>query len=177
MLENLRNAIIEIDEKYFERNERDFSYEVYHQLRKRKLPKNVEVTCETHKNRFSYNDAILEDSLIKKWFFSDEVNENRRIHRYPDLLIHEYNNRNQQLLAVEFKKDFTPASIKRDLAKLIVYCKGRLKYKNAVLIVVNPRRGNIIEIPNVRELLKKYPMVEIWIVKYKKIKVYNSTTI
>lgn len=173
MLEKLDAAIKSIDTVYFDRNERDFAYELYHQLRKTKFPQNVEVTCETRKNRFSYNDRILDNRLIRKNFFTDETNINRGIHRYPDLLIHEYENRKNQLLALEIKKTIGRKSLLRDLSKLAVYCYGQLKYKKGVMIIVNPRTNQIIEIPEVKELLKAFPKVEIWVVTASNINVIN----
>jgi hypothetical protein len=178
MLELLKTAVKRIDGHYFDRNERDFSYELYHQIRLLKLPIYTEVTCETSKKRFNYNDGILDDNLIKRHFFSDETNGNRKIFRYPDLLIHEYENRNQQLLAIEIKKRVVPNDIKRDLAKLIVYCRGRLKYKNGVIIIVKPLNINrIIEMPDIREMLRRYPEVQIWSVEPELIQIYNSTNL
>ena len=166
MLKLLRIALSNINTKYFERNERDFSYELYHQIRILKLPKETEVTCESSKKRFSINDTILNNKLIKRCFFSNGINENSRIYRYPDLLIHEYDNMNQQLIAVEIKKRVDPTLIKRDLAKLVVYCKGLLNYKSGVLIIINPNDiSRIIEMPDIREMLKLYPEVQIWIAK------------
>jgi hypothetical protein len=136
MIETLKTAIKKMDSKYFERKERDFSYELYHQLRYFQLPLDAEVTCEHPKRRFSFNDTIINQPLIKRNFFADEIDENKKIFRYPDLLIHEFENRKQQLLAVEIKKQFNLTQIKRDLAKLIVYCRGGLKYKNGVLLVI-----------------------------------------
>ncbi len=166
-MDNLLTAISRIDEKYYHRHERDFAYEFYHQLRILKWPKNVEVTCETPKKRFSYRDPILMDTLVRQCFFNDEVNENRTIHRYPDILIHEYENRNQQLVAVEIKKQYSADSITRDLAKLAVYCKGRLKYKRGILIVINPNRNfnRILERPEVKTLLQDFPEIQIWIAR------------
>jgi hypothetical protein len=166
MIELLKSAIKNIERRYFERNERDFSYELYHQIRLLKLPLNVEVTCEFPKTRFRFNDLVLEDQLVRKYFFSDEINENVRILRYPDLLIHEFDNRNQQLLAIEIKRSGNANEIKKDLAKLIVYCRGRLKYKNGVLIIIQPSNqiNELLEIPDIREMLKEYPEVEIWTV-------------
>jgi hypothetical protein len=178
MLEILKTAIKKIERYYFERKERDFAYELYHQLRLIKLPLNTEVTCEHPKRRFSHSDTILEDPLVRRYFFADEIDESKKIFRYPDLLIHEFENRNQQLLAVEIKKQFNESQIKRDLAKLIVYCRGRLRYKNGVLIITqqaNTRR--IIEVRDIREMLRKYPEVEIWTVCPERIDVYNSITI
>jgi hypothetical protein len=178
MLEILKTAIKNIVPKYFERKERDFSYELYHQLRLFQLPFGTEVTCEHPKRRFSFNDSIINEPLIKRNFFADEIDENKKIFRYPDLLIHEFENRNQQLLAVEIKKQFNVIQIKRDLAKLIVYCRGRLNYKNGILIVIQPNNFNrIIEVPEIREMLKNYPEVEIWTVCPERIEVYNSTNL
>jgi hypothetical protein len=167
MIENLKKAIERIEEKYFDRNERDFAYELYYQLRQEKYPDNVEVTCETPKKRFKYDDKILNDTLVRRYFFRDEINENRRIFRYPDLLIHEYENRKQQLAVIEIKKQLTPDNLKRDLAKLVVYCLGRLKYKVGILIIISPNRSRnqLLEIPDIRRFLTEFREIQIWIVK------------
>ncbi|WP_445716523.1 hypothetical protein [Flavobacterium sp.] len=177
MLEELSNAINKIENVYFERNERDFAYELYHQLKHSPLPKNIEITCETSKNRFSFDDKILDSKLIRKYFFRDEINQDRKIYRYPDLLIHEYHTRDHQLLAIEIKRTYTITTLLRDLSKLVVYCYGKLKYQKAVMIIVNPRIDQIMEIPQVKELLIAFPLVEIWIVRHKSIIKYNSSNI
>ncbi len=177
MKEELKNIIKDVNQVYFNRNERDFAYELYHQIRLLKLPPKVEVTCETNKRRFNYSDKVINDPLIRKSFFSDEVNENIRIHRYPDLLIHEYDTLKNQLIAIEIKRNFTNASLKRDIAKLAVYCYGNLKYQNGIMILVNPNRNAIQDIPDIKELLKKYSLVEIWIVKPGILEVINSSNI
>jgi hypothetical protein len=166
MLEILKTAIKKIERYYFERKERDFAYELYHQLRLIKLPLNTEVTCEHPKTRFTFGDAVFNEPLIRKNFFSYEINENNRICRYPDLLIHEFDNRKKQLIAIEIKRGGVANQIKKDLAKLIVYCRGRLKYQKGVLIIIHPRQDidQIIEVPNIHEMLRKYPEVEIWTV-------------
>lgn len=159
---SLKTAIKHIDEKYYLRNERDFSYELYSNLKNETFPPNVEVTCETPKRRFSFSDNVFENKLIRKCFFGNNV-ENTNINRYPDLVIHQYSNRQAQYLAIEIKKTVTPALILKDLAKLVVYCRGSLKFKKGILIVLNPAR-RIIEIPNVKEILRLYEEIEIWIV-------------
>ena len=179
MLELLRTSIDAIDHKYLERKERDFAYELYHQIRLLKLPVNTEITCEFPKTRFNFDDQIMDDRLVRKYFFSDEISESARILRYPDLLIHEFDNLNQQLLAIEIKRGGNGNQIKKDLAKLIVYCKGRLNYKKGVLIIIQPRRNinQLITVPDIRKMLINYPEVEIWTVFPERIDVYNSLTI
>ncbi len=177
MREILKEAIKSIDQKYFHRNEKDFQFELYHQLKKLNLPPRTEVTCETVKKRFSYNDNVLDDPIIKKHFFRDEINPNIKIHRYPDLLIHEYDTRDNQFLAIEIKKTYSPQSIKKDLAKLAVYCAGKLKFKKGIMIILSPRRNSIVEIPEVPEILINFPMIEIWILNRSDIEVINSTSL
>jgi hypothetical protein len=78
MIETLKTAIKKMDSKYFERKERDFSYELYHQLRRFQLLLDAEVTCEHPKRRFSFNDTIINQPLIKRNFFADEIDENKK---------------------------------------------------------------------------------------------------
>lgn len=174
MKKQIINIIRQFEAKYLQRNERDFAYELYHQIRSLELPPNVEVTCDTIKRRFNYNDRIINDPLIRKYFFQDEVNENTRIHRYPDLLIHEYETTRNQLLAIEIKNNFSRTSLKRDIAKLAVYCCGKLKYQYGVLIILNRNRDNIIRIPDVKEMLIQFPKIEIWLVNENDFEVINS---
>lgn len=174
----LLDAIKSIESKYLVRNERDFAYELYSKLRVSDFGKNVEVTSESTKKRFSWNDDILRDELIRRYFFRNNQNVNRNIIRYPDLLIHEYTTLDHQYLAIEVKKRFDSELIAKDLAKLVVYCRGKLQYKSGILILINPRR-NVMEVPNINELLKRFPEIEIWIVKPDEVKleIINSTTI
>lgn len=180
LIEKLKTALITIEDKYFVRNERDFSYELYYRLRSNKFPVNVEVSCETRKERFSFDDDIFSNPLIRKYFFGNNQNPNRDIWRYPDLLIHEYNNRNHQHLAIEIKqaRNINNTSILKDLAKLIVYCRGRLKYEKGIFILINSNI-NFGAIPNekTKEILFEFPEIEIWIVKPESIQILNANTL
>lgn len=177
IIEHLKKSIKLIEYRYLIRNERDFNYELYHQMRQYKYQMNVEVSCESVKKRFSFNDEILQDELIKSCFYRNNQIINRNIIRYPDLLVHEFNSLNHQYITIEIKKNFNPELIARDLAKLAVYCYGRLQYKKGIFILINPR-GNVLEVPNVKELLKRFPKIEIWIVRPdKNLEIINSTTI
>lgn len=166
ILQELKFAIKNIDVKYFERNERDFAYELYHQMKLAiKLPPKVEITSESTKRRFNIGEDILKLKTIKKYFFNSNNNSSNIILRFPDLLIHEFDTRDNQLLAVEVKKSSNSNLILRDLAKLVVYCKGQLVFKKGILILVNPSNRNFIEVPSIKEMLKNFPEVEIWIAK------------
>lgn len=166
-MQQLNEAILTIEDKHFHRNERDFAYELYLKMKSfLTLPPNVEVTPESTKKRFNALDDILQMDNIKKYFFTKTNNTSKLIFRFPDLLIHEYENQNNQILAIEIKKKVSEQSILRDLAKLIVYCKGSLQYKKGILILVNTnRRLRITEVPSISQLLINYPEIEIWIVK------------
>lgn len=176
----LKEAINSIQIKYLERNERDFAYELYSKLKSIDFGENIEVTSESTKKRFSINDKIFENPLVRRYFFNNNNLIPQNIHKYPDLLIHEYDNRNNQLLAIEIKKRISIQLILKDLAKLIVYCKGNLKYKKGILVLVNPNnlRQNLIEVPEIKKLIIDYPEIEIWIVKPNgNLEIINSITI
>lgn len=174
-LENLEKSIKKIDAIYLKRNERDFSYELYHQIRKLNFGKNFGVTSETVKKTFlqvsgetskniiNESDEIFKDKLIKEHFFKkgSKVNSNRR---FPDLLLHDYHNKNNQILAIEIKRNNLKAGILRDLSKLVVYCYGNLVYENGILLLVNPKNEKTIENKDVNTILKNYPKIQIWIV-------------
>ena len=167
--EMMQRAIKNIAAKYFDRSEREFQAEYYHQLREsldRIKNRNIEVTMETGKNAINFRDRIFDNAWIRNWFFRNRANiiTGDYYRRLPDLLIHEYNNKHNQLYAIEIKKETSPTAILTDLVKLIVYCNGRLKYKKGILILINPTR-NIKEVPSIKELLKNYPEIEIWIAK------------
>ncbi|MEI7508842.1 MAG: hypothetical protein WCJ62_05185 [Flavobacterium sp.] len=84
--------------KHLMRNEKDFTYELYSKLKGIDFGNNVEVTGESTKKRFSWNDDILRDELIRTYFFRNNQNANRNIIRYPDLLIHEFETLDHQYL-------------------------------------------------------------------------------
>lgn len=180
VIEILKNALNVIDDRYYNRNERDFSYELYYQLRNHNFPLNIEVSCETRKQQFSFDDKVFSNPLIRKYFFGSNKNPNRNIWRFPDLLIHQYDNKDNQQLAIEIKRgrNLSNTSILKDLAKLIVYCRGRLNYKQGIFIVIAPVI-NIVRIPNekTKELLHKHPEIEIWVVKPSNIQIINSITL
>ena len=177
----LKEVIKAVDNIYFSRNERDFAYELYSKMRLMLLlPPNVEITPESTKKRFDVNDDILQMENIRKYFLTKTNDSSKFIFRYPDLLVHQYATLDKQLLVIEVKKGTVDnQSILKDLAKLIVYCKGRLKYEKGILIIVNPNRNrNLAEISEISRLLIEYPEVEIWIVRPDEIKleIINSTT-
>lgn len=178
MLEILSRAIESIQPKYFERKERDFSYELYHQFRLLNLKNDIEVTAETPKSNLFGNQISVENEELRNLLNSNGI-RHEAVTRVPDIIIHEYENLNQQLLAIEIKKSASINQVKRDLAKLIAYCRGRLMYKNGVLILINPRNNinRIFEVPEIREMLRNYPEIEIWTVFPERIDFYNSLTI
>jgi hypothetical protein len=130
------------------------------------LPPEVEVTPESTKKRFDALEDILQMDDIKKYFFTKTNNTSKFIFRYPDILIHEYDTRNNQILAIEIKRKVTTQLILKDIAKLVVYCRGSLRFKKGILIIVNPN-GNlrITEAPRIRQFLINYPEIEIWIAR------------
>lgn len=166
-IQQLKEVIISIEDKYYQRNERDFAYELYLKMKSfLTLPPRVEVTPESTKRRFNALEDILQMDDIKKYFFTKTNNTSKLIFRFPDLLIHEYDTRDNQILAIEIKRKVNTQLILKDIAKLIVYCQGSLKFKKGVLIIVNPnRRLRITEIPSISQLLKNYPEIEIWIAR------------
>lgn len=167
MKDQVKEAIQKMESKYFERGERDFSYELYHQLRSMKIEEPVEVTCETGKAKsLSLRDSIFNNELIRQYFFTENNNDNFTYRRIPDLLFHEYYTRDHQLLAVEIKKTISQINVLKDLAKLAVYCHGRLKYKNGVLILINADENRVRNFPQVRNFLTQFPELEIWIVRH-----------
>ena len=178
IINELESAIESIESKYFSRQERDFAYELYHQMRLRELPNQVEVTCETGKKRFNYGDKVFSNRIICENFFKNNPNVPDFIYRVPDLLIHEYKNREQQLIAVEIKKNPSNNEILRDLSKLTAYCYGNLNYKKGILMLFKYNRNTIKEYKQIKELLKQYEKIEIWIITpEKKIDIICSNNI
>lgn len=165
----LKTTLIEIDIIYFQRNERDFTYEVYHKIRETVLNDGIEITAETPKSGHKIPKELLEDDFFIKYFFNKNNFdfENGKFSRTPDLLFHEYINRNQQLVAFEVKNAFENLTkIKVDLAKLAFYNRGPLKYKKCILLLYsNNNRVSDIYIQEIKDFLKRYPEIEIWIVK------------
>ncbi len=170
MVNFLKSALGKINQKYFNRGEREFCAELYHQLRiLLEKQKNIEVTTETIKTQISYTDNIFNDPKIRDYFFNPKNKFSDKIRRQPDILIHDYNTANNQELIIEVKKNHNTTLIKSDLSKLIVYCCGRLNYKKGILILLNTSNQTIDNIRNNREidsLLTQYTKVEIWSVSY-----------
>jgi hypothetical protein len=174
VLNHLRKALSEIKKGYYQRNERDFSYELYHQCRVLARIDDVEVTCETPKG-FSFPQSLRKNGIVTKYFHHEQNIDwkTRRFRRTPDLLYHHYDNRDHQLLAMEIKPLSTSLlKVKIDIAKLISYCYGKLRYQKGVLLLfadseeiasVNNLSTAIVSDNEVRELLRTYPNIEIWI--------------
>lgn len=174
ILNQLNKGILNIAPEYYKRNERDFSYELYHQCRGLASINGLDVTCETPKG-FSFPKPLRKDEIVTKYFHHEQNVDwsTRSFRRTPDLLYHEYGNRVRQRLAMEIKPLNTSlVKVKIDLAKLVSYCHGKLRYQTGVLLLFansNERRtvknlsSAIISDNEVRELLRKYPKIEIWI--------------
>ena len=162
----LMEAINKIKPNYFIRGERDFTYELYHEIRKFNLPEKIEISAETSKTNNRLPFKMVKDLFLYKYFYDKEnidLNE-KTYRRVPDLLFHEYDNKNQQYIAIEVKGANTNhTKICIDLAKLAFYCRGDLRYQKGVSILYGDKRLNNIEVPNIREFLKRYPEIEIWV--------------
>lgn len=172
MIMNYRNNLLKalrlINVIYFQRNERDFTYELYHQLRGLEL--DIDVTSETPKGTYRITEKLIKNSFFKKYFFRTENYDLQinNINRTPDLLFHEYENKSRQLLACEIK----PLSKKneliyKDISKLLYYTNSNLRYKYGVLILFtqndNDRKLNQLK-NKYQKVLIEFPQIEIWIV-------------
>jgi hypothetical protein len=174
----LKKVLKSIDEKYFQRNERDFSYELYHKLRGLNL--DVDVTAETPKRPYRIPELLLNNSFFKNHFFKTENYdlEKNDYNRIPDLLFHQYENKNKQLIACEIKPLSTSNElICRDLSKLLYYTKSNLRYKYGVLILFSTNE-NDLKINRLKNLyekaLKNFFEIEIWIVYPKRVHVIRA---
>ncbi len=164
----LIKALKSIDVIYLQRNERDFTYELYHQLRKLKL--NIDVTAETPKRPFRVPSELIKNLFFQNYFFSFK-NFNlvdNHFSRTPDLLLHEYENKNRQIFAFEIK----PLSknnelIYKDISKLLFYTNSSLRYQCGILILFSPNDNDrkINQLKNkYQKVLIEFPQIEIWIV-------------
>lgn len=171
----LKKVLEAIDRKYIERKERDFSYELYHQLRG--LNFDVDVTGETPKRPCRIPEILLTNSFFKKYFFKTENYdlEKNDYNRTPDLLFHEYGTKNNQLIACEIKPlSKTNDLIYRDIAKILYYTQSNLRYESGILILFSPNE-NIRKIKQLKnryqKTLSQFPEIEIWIVYPKKVNI------
>lgn len=177
-MENFKKSLIQANEAitpiYFNRNERDFSYELYHQLRRLKL--DIDVTAETPKTNSLVPAKLQITRFFTKYFFRKENFDvvEGKFKRVPDLLFHEYKNKNNQLFALEIKpllarKD----SILMDIAKLMFYTKGVLKFKKGILILYSRGTENQVKLSQLKneyaKVLKDFLEIEIWIVYPKRV--------
>jgi hypothetical protein len=165
---NLLKALRLINVIYLQRNERDFTYELYHQLRGLEL--DIDVTSETPKGTYRITEKLIKNSFFKKYFFRTENYDLQinNINRTPDLLFHEYENKYRQILACEIK----PLSknnelIYKDISKLLYYTNSNLKYKYGVLLLFSPNDNDLKlnQLKNkYQKVLIEFPQIEIWIV-------------
>lgn len=164
----LIKALKVIDVIYFQRNERDFTYELYHQLRKLKLK--IDVTAETPKSSFRIPEKLINSKFFKNYFFSSENYDviHNFFNRTPDLLFHEYNNKNRQLLACEIKAlSKSNDLIYKDISKLLYYTNSSLRYECGILILFSPNDNDrkLNQLKNkYQKVLIEFPQIEIWIV-------------
>jgi|GEM_PF-4900814 len=174
----LIKALKSIGVIYLQRNERDFTYELYHQLRKLKL--NIDVTAETPKSSYRFPEKLINSKFFKDYFFTSENYDvvNNSYNRTPDLLFHEYDSKNRQLLACEIK----PLSqrnklIYKDIAKLLYYSESNLRYESGILILFSPndndRKLNRLKNKYLKALVN-FPKIEIWIIYPKRVHIIWS---
>lgn len=171
--EELIFSIQAIEEKYFRRNERDFTYELYHKLRELKLQ--IDITAETPKDSNRIPENLMSLSFFKENFFTSEnydVQKNN-YNRTPDLLFHEFDTRRRQLLACEVKPlNQRNSLIKKDLAKLLYYTESDLSYERGILILItqNENERKLARLRGLYEnFLINFPKIEIWIVQPKRV--------
>jgi hypothetical protein len=164
----LINALKFINEIYFLRKERDFSYELYHQLRKLNL--NIDITAETPKCSYRIPESLISNLFFKRYFFQSENFDlaSNCFNRTPDLLFHEYENRNNQLIAVEIKPLGSISKlIYRDVAKLLYYTKSNLQFRCGIMILFSPQESekkiNELNI-KFQNVITEFPEIEIWII-------------
>lgn len=163
---------------YLQRNERDFTYELYHQLRKLKL--NIDVTAETPKSSYRFPEKLINSKFFKDYFITFENYDvvNNSYNRTPDLLFHEYDSKNRQLLACEIK----PLSqrnklIYKDIAKLLYYSESNLRYECGILILFSPNDNDrkLNQLKNkYQKVLIEFPQIEIWIIYPKRVHIIWS---
>jgi len=171
----LISAIQAIDEKYFLRHERDFTYELYHKLREINL--DIDITAETPKNSYKIPKNLVQNSTFKNFFFSSENfdMERNNYNRTPDLLFHEFDNKNKQLLACEIKPlNKRNNLIYKDLAKLLYYTESSLRYEIGILILFAPNQNErkFEQLKSAyKNILINFPDIEIWIVYPKRVHV------
>jgi len=164
----LIKALKSIEPIYFQRNERDFTYELYHKLRNLQL--DIEVTAETPKSSYRIPENLINLNFFKNYFFTTENYDlvNNSYNRTPDLLFHEYDNKKRQLFACEIKPlNQRNKLIFKDIAKLLYYTESNLKYKSGVLILFtsNENERKLNQLKNkYQKVLIKFPKIEIWIV-------------
>ena len=177
MLLKIEKALASIDRRYINSEglnyEKMVQFELYHQIRLQ----NIEGS-----------DLTPEFKKESKFFKENPFNES--IGQYiPDLLIHSYNNKENQNVAIEVKSIRRSAmySIWSDIKKLMCYChaaENALNYKIGILILYD---GNFIEKAKRAKIYKSkildlfnyaYNPVEIWVLQDDHtIKKYNKGNI
>jgi hypothetical protein len=155
----LKEAIKAIHFKYLLNNEKAFIFELYHQLRLLEFQQVTEVTWDQGKWRIFYPNRILNDPLLKRYIFHQEntLTDNG----YPHLLF-------------ETKINYTPTSLKNGVSKLAFDCKRRPEYTQGVMLIVSPKRNLFVEVPDIKEFLTHFPMIEIWILQDHEIEVVSA---
>jgi len=115
----------------YQRPERVFTSELYHQLR----------LLQEDPNEISMGSLAFHVELNKQGFYNSQIKcmPQRQFRRLsPDIVLHksqDNSSRKNQLLVCEIKMEgATWRKIYKDLQKLLVYKLSRLKFQNAVLI-------------------------------------------
>lgn len=172
------NCLKKINEIYFIRNERDFTYELYHILRGLKL--DIDVTAETPKSLCRIPEKLINSKFFKDYFFTSENYDvvNNSFNRTPYLLLHEYDNKNRQLLACEIKPlNQRNKLIYKDITKLLYYTESNLRYECGILILFSPR-DNDMKLNKLKNKYQKalinFSKIEIWIIYPKRVHIIWS---
>jgi len=164
MIKKIEHALSAIDNKYLTVDkinyERMFQFELYHQIKMQ----NIEQT-----------DLTPEFKKESKYFRENPFSET--IGNYiPDLLIHNFNNRENQNIAIEIKSinRNNMNSIYNDIKKLMCYCHNSanaLNYRIGLLILYDGdfiKKYNRVRIykSKIKDLFNyTYNPVEIWLLK------------
>lgn len=106
-----------INKKYFERN---FCYELYHQMRNN----------ENIKHLFKQDDLIISAEISKE---SHEIIDEDKI---PDFIIHEPGTMNKNSIIIEVKTDIDYKGIAKDFHTLSLFV-SKYSYKRGLFILAN----------------------------------------
>jgi hypothetical protein len=165
VIEECKKSLNSVPQRNYQFNERNFAYELYHQMRCNVKTK-LDISGEIEKYRLlTVKDERINDDKVWNKFNLNRRNSHRRT---PDLIIHTHETPDDNLAVFEIKKGCNSNGIIQDLSKLIVYTEGRLNYQYGIMVVFNCKLDDLNKFvkaspeSDLKYFINTYKKIQVW---------------